>query len=273
VFQQESLVLEHIEVCLINQDGKNGNCTTSPTEIERIPELSPVELGFPDYAQLECMSHVIEGLWLLRDFISTEEEAELIKNIDADSLNPWAISSFNGFTDTKQYGVRTQFGLPNEERLVRQYDESRNEHGLPAFFGGIRARFRGLAQRFPELAETMKGFTVNECNVNRYDTKLGHYLTPHYDDRALSGPILLNLSLGCEAIMTYTSSQTADTPITLPRRCLQIVSRDARYRFKHSIKKTDVLGSIRVSLTFRMSGSKSQGVLGVTQNHITSYFR
>lgn len=49
------------------------------------------------------------------------------------------------------------------------------------------------------------------------------------------------------------------------------LSGEARYYFKHSIDKEDVLGSRRVSVTFRMSGSKAKGVVGAESNRIEKF--
>lgn len=109
--------------------------------------------------------------------------------------------------------------------------------------------------------------------MNSYEQSKGHFLTPHFDDRALSGPLLLNISMGCAAVMTYTSEGVSCSHrVPLPRRCLQIVAEDARYRWKHSILAEDVLGARRVSLTFREAGG-SRGVVSdaLKQIPITAY--
>ena len=36
----------------------------------------------------------------------------------------------------------------------------------------------------------------------------GHYLTPHYDDRHLSGPVLMNLSLAGTSRMVYSKGES-----------------------------------------------------------------
>ena len=41
--------------------------------------------------------------------------------------------------------------------------------------------------------------------------------------------------------------------ISLPRRCLQVLTRDARYSYTHEIRAEDLLDPRRVSITFRHS--------------------
>lgn len=130
-----------------------------------------------------------------------------------------------------------------------------------------------------ELAE----FDPNDCNANSYLKSRGDFLKLHYDDRALSGPLLLNMSMLSDSYMTYAKPNyplikqhgfNTNTIITydnkrffhdvqkvlLPRRALQIVSGDARWQYMHSICPDDILGERRVSLTYRQSGAKKEGV-------------
>ena len=256
-------VQEHVEACL----GRSAmDASGAPP-----PQVSEEEL-FPRSVRLERRDELVPGLWLVSEFLSESEEMQLIRDVDEDSGTPWRVSSFNGFTDTKVFGVRTQFGLPNEERLVRKNDVSKDEHDIPPYMAGLVRRVSALPTVFPELQDLLRSFKINDCNVNSYERERGHFLTPHFDDRALSGPLLLNLSLGCDCFMTYSSQTEQRTVrVRLPRRCLQIVSGEARYYFKHSIDKEDVLGSRRVSVTFRMSGSKAKGVVGAESNRIEKF--
>ena len=79
----------------------------------------------------------------------------------------------------------------------------------------------------------------------------GHVLKPHFDDRYLSGQILVNLSLCSEATMTYINSANVPFRVLLPPRSLQIVTKESRYDFTHSINNEDILGERRVSVVFR----------------------
>ena len=258
-------VQEHVEACL-----SRG---AQPAESPPVTDEPLADQMFPPGVRLERRDDLVPGLWLVLELLSESEETQLVRDVDGDSGTPWRVSSFNGFTDTKVFGVRTQFGLPNEERLVRKNDPSRDEHDIPGYMGSLLKRLSALPQRFPELRELMRSFRINDCNVNSYEREKGHFLTPHYDDRALSGPLLLNLSLGCDCFMTYTAERSDQSPVRvlLPRRCLQIVSGDARYCFKHSIAKEDVLGDRRVSVTLRMSGSKSRGVVGAEGSRLDKF--
>jgi len=96
-------------------------------------------------------------------------------------------------------------------------------------------------------------FKVNECNVNRYEKAHKHYLKSHIDDRNLSGPYLLNLSLQGAAKMRFNEEGRHErfSDILLPRRCLQIVTGLARWKWEHSIPLENFIDPVRTSITFR----------------------
>ena len=111
----------------------------------------------------------------------------------------------------------------------------------------------------------MAGWKPNECNSNKYIKSKGHYLTAHFDDRELSGELLANISLGGDAEMVYENPKTKKTvSVYLPRRSLQIVSKESRYSWTHAIPHASLHCEERVSLTFRCQGSRNRHKVGKT---------
>lgn len=216
----------------------------------------------------------LPGLFLIHDFITEDEERDIITQLD-DNTQAWRISTFNGMCFSKTYGVKTQFGLPDELRLVRQFDASTGEQDVPAEFGYLIDRLHNFVSLHAQsMANELRDFRPNECNANSYFASENHYLRPHFDDRTLSGPILMNLSLAGIARMTYAKPTNASLPtsaiaagtfghtvsVPLPRRCLQLVTGPARWSYTHEIRKEDVLSPRRMSITWRQSGGK-KGIL------------
>jgi alkylated DNA repair dioxygenase AlkB len=202
----------------------------------------------------------VPGLYLWDNFISKKEEAEAVAWFEADTGTPWRHSTFNGHCDTKCYGVRTQFGKGDEERIVRVNDVAKGEHDMPPFLEKYVARLREVVSavsRSKTLPSVLHNFAPNECNVNFYSKEKGHYLSPHFDDRHLSGEVLMNLSLNGASVMTYSkggsTSPHDSVRVDLPRRMLQLVTGDARYKFTHAIKKEDIVDVKRYSITLRMA--------------------
>ena len=210
------------------------------------------------------------GLWLIPNFVSEDEEADIVARLEADAETPWHLSSFNGHCLSKCFGLRTQFGAGKEERIVRVNDVKKGEHDMPPFLAPYVARLhaavRAIAQRKP-LPSILQQFHPNECNVNCYVKADGHFLTPHFDDRYLSGPVLMNLSLCGASVMTYSKGESTSlhdvVSVELPRRTLQLVTGKARFNYKHAIRREDVLGDKRVSITWRQACPQSGLVRGM----------
>lgn len=215
--------------------------------------------SFQHAKNIQCPK-AVPGLFLISDFITAEEEAALIASIDGDTETPWKHSSFNGHCNSKCFGVRTHFGLPGEPRLVRLNNPSLGEHDIPPYLALFPPRLHNMVRHLDGVPIELKNFTPNECNCNSYEAAHGHSLRPHFDDRSLSGPLLMNLSLGCDAKMTYIGPKSVETAVYLPRRTLQIVIGPARWVYQHSIKAADILGVRRVSVTWRHAGSKHSGI-------------
>ena len=123
-------------------------------------------------------------------------------------------------------------------------------------------RERKISDKLYSHVELLK-FVPNECNINSY---FKAQKKPHFDDRNLSGPLLVNLSLLGRSRMTYllppdNQNLQNKEPISvfLPRRCLQLVTGPARWNFMHMIHAIDVLDDRRVSVTWRQCGERSKG--------------
>lgn len=219
----------------------------------------------------------LPGLFLIHDFVTEDEENNIISMLDDDTLMPWKISTFNGMCYSKYFGVKTQFGLPDELRLVRQNDEKSGEYNMPEAFAKYVDRLHHfVALNVQNMSSELRDFKPNEFNANSYFPAENHYLRPHFDDRTLSGPILMNLSLAGNARMTYAKPNNPSLPtsaistgsfghtvrVPLPRRCLQLVTGAARWSYTHEIRKEDVLDPRRMSITWRQSGGKKGILLG-----------
>lgn len=170
----------------------------------------------------------------------------------------WKTTTFNGLCQSKMFGVRTSLG----GRTVRAPRAEWGERELceEAFLRPTLARLNGEDVRSVlfrvSTASSVRTWAPNECNANRYLEPQGHHLTPHFDDRQLSGPVLANLSLGGHCAMTYTqghgkSAASVEVKVALPPRTLQLVTGEARYNWMHSIDHDDLASDQRTSITFR----------------------
>ena len=257
----------HLDACLKNNkdvrerpisldETLDTDCSSFKADSEPTNTIAPVE-----HSELP-------GLWLLHEFISEEEEVTIVSLLDSDQTL-WHHSSFNGNTMSKSFGVKTQFGPAHiEERIVRKNDPERGEHGVPLYLLPCVDRLKGIVKTMGKkckMPTVLSSFKPNECNANLYLKSENHSLSPHYDDRFLSGPILMNLSLHGRSRMTYSKGDSDafhdKVVVDLPRRCLQLVTGDARYKYKHRIDAEDIIDDKRVSITWRQAGDSNGGLI------------
>ena len=189
----------------------------------------------------------IEGLFVFENFITEEEEQEILAELDGKAFSetflPWKASKFNGKHLGKRWGVHCNL----RDRMV-----SEAENPLPNFMNKI------IIPKL-RLIRQMSGCIPNECNAIDYRRDEGHFLTAHVDDRQLSKEPIANLSLAGDCFMTFRNqtpqrnNAVASARVLLPQRCLQVMTGRARYDFSHGISTSDIVSDRRVSVTMRES--------------------
>ena len=203
----------------------------------------------------------ISGLYLLLDYISQEEEEELISAFDS----PHSVQEMGGAGSSGWIGVSKR----KVQHFGYRFDYSTrlfSEH-----LGPFPPLLQGLAERITK-EEPLEGMELNQMTANDYPAGAGMAL--HIDTHmAFTGPVV-SLSLGSHTTMEFKEgvgpnavvedpSQLPSNPrnllLFLPRRSLLIMSGEARNAHCHGItsKKADwVNGELlerqrRVSVTFR----------------------
>ena len=177
------------------------------------------------------------GQYIVADFLSEEEEAEILAFLDADADPPWKDCRFNGRHRGKHWGVRIDIAAG---KLLEQ------QHPMPDVLRRIVLKMRTV--------DVLQAFYPNECNAISYERARGAYLKAHCDHRGLSGDVLVNLCLAGSATMTYTKDGEPEAPsyrVRLPRRGLQVQTGEVRYSYRHGISNADLHDARRVSITFR----------------------
>lgn len=192
-----------------------------------------------DDATVTAVPHAeLGGQFIVEDFLSVEEEAEILVLLDAaDADPPWAACRFNGQHRGKHWGVRIDIAAG---KLMEQ------THPMPDVLRRIVRKMRTV--------DVLESFHPNECNAIDYVKARCDGLKAHCDHRGLSGDILVNLCLSGTATMTYTKDGDGDAPtyrVHLPRRGLQVQTGEVRYSYRHGIANSDLGGARRVSITFR----------------------
>lgn len=238
-------------------------------------------------------SQPLPGLFIFKDFISEEDEKNIMKTLDFYDYietgennkrkNVWKQTSFNGKHRGKQYGAVCS---------LRDRKVSAPEHPLPSCIQTMMSNVKTklldtvLVQeeklikptQFKKLTTYVTNLKMNEANAIDYRKKNGDYLRKHVDDRQLSKEIIANVSLAGDCYMTFelekknkamvsssflpqqrngrgrsSTGVEVKKKILLERRTLQILTGSSRYDYSHAIANEDLLSERRISITMRES--------------------
>ena len=157
----------------------------------------------------------IPGLELYTDFVSEEEERELLEFVDA---QPWESLARRR---VQHYGARFVYADRHLETgaAVRTLPEKLDELARRRVPEALQAR--GVAALLhPEL-----GF--DQITVNEYGLGVG--LSPHVDTHSAFGPTIVSLSLAGPCAMTFKREGCADVSLALPPRSLLVMSDEGRW--------------------------------------------
>lgn len=176
----------------------------------------------------------IGGVFVIRDFISDEEQNELIPLIDS---KPW-VPSQEG-RSKQDYGPKISF----LKRKVSVGDFG----GFPHFATNL---FDRMQRNYPEV---LSDFVPVEFCILEYKSDRGSYIRPHFDDKWVWGDRLITVNLLSETILRLTREYNIppyEIAIRMPARSLLVIQGEARYDWHHSINKYDIK-SRRVAMTWR----------------------
>ncbi|XP_042287695.1 alpha-ketoglutarate-dependent dioxygenase alkB homolog 4 [Thunnus maccoyii] len=186
----------------------------------------------------EPASFSFPGVFVWENFISEEEEEELISTMDQDVWN----QSQSG-RRKQDFGPKVNF----KKRKVRVGSFS----GLPALSHKVVLRM----QQEPSLADFQP---VEQCNLD-YHPERGSAIDPHLDDSWLWGERLVTVNMLSDTTLTMSLeeglpevglAEEVHVAVHLPRRCLVVLYGEARHRWKHGIHRMDV-HERRVCSTYR----------------------
>lgn len=179
----------------------------------------------------------VEGLELNSDFISEQEEKELLKQIDS---NAWL----------KDLSRRVQhYGYKYDYR-ARKIDNS-------FFLGKLPEWLQSIALRIYD--ENLIDFIPDQAIINEYEP--GQGIASHIDCEPCFGDVIISLSLGSACVMNFERQPNSKEKIELllEPRALLIMKGPSRYNWYHGIspRKNDrfndevIKRGRRVSVTFR----------------------
>lgn len=185
------------------------------------------------------LARQINGLQLYHDFITPDEQDELLQQID------------------------THLWLNDLSRRVQhygyKYDYKTKRIDSSLYLGGLPTWLMDLAKEL--LNKQIIDFIPDQVIINEYTGNQGiaHHIdcTPCFED------CIVSISLGGSCIMDFIKNKNSEYPtkisLLLPPRTLLIMKGESRYNWYHGIahRKNDIFNGTsyprtrRVSITFR----------------------
>jgi len=172
----------------------------------------------------------LEGVSVIQGFVDEVEEQSIVTEIDRTIWKP------------SQSGRRKQDFGPQVNFKKRKLKLD-NFTGLPEF---SRTLVERMWMTLPELSDFQP---VELCNLE-YMPERGSSIDPHFDDFWVWGERLVTLNLLSESLLTFSRDDNIEVAVPMPRRSLIIVKGAARYKWKHAIKREDIV-SRRIAITLR----------------------
>lgn len=179
-------------------------------------------------------SERINGLNLVNDFLSKQEEEELVRQLDAET---WEFISDHDSRRVQHYGWRYLY----KAKKVSMSDR----------IGPLPSWADELAYRL--ASQGLVPYVPNQVIVNEYLKKQG--IAMHIDCLPCFDDFIVSISLLEEWTMKFQKAKQQEF-VSLPRRSALVLSGAARSEWKHGIDKRvkDPSGRLRdrrISLTFR----------------------
>eukprot|EP00758_Cryptobia_borreli_P009661 Tbor_TRINITY_DN5500_c0_g1::TRINITY_DN5500_c0_g1_i1::g.12831::m.12831/K10766/ALKBH4; alkylated DNA repair protein alkB homolog 4 len=199
----------------------------------------------------------LEGLLIIPDFISVEEEHEIVCFLDDGCKN-----RFEGWK-LSQNGRRKQDFGPNPNFKKKKLKLRAGLPGMPEELRPFLTRVGNLLDKTPytpcrpQNQQTeeenknpiMRPFRVAECSSLDYDEDCQSSLDPHIDDTWLWGDRVVGMSLLNTTVMTFVGKNKM-VDVVLKPRSLFVMSGPSRYEWLHGIRAGRASGR-RVSVTTR----------------------
>ena len=202
----------------------------------------------------------LNGIFLLNEFISRSEEILLTNEI---YKSKWTDSQSGRFK--QDFGPKANF---NKKKLKF------------TTFTGLPYYSRLIMDKFVDI-EALMGFRpVELCNL-RYEPERAACIDPHYDDFWLWGERLVTVNLNANTFLKLTPGlhesltpvKDCEVLIPLRRRSLVVLTKEARFKWMHSISKAHIK-STRLAITLReLSGQFADDPVGAQIERLALTFK
>ena len=180
------------------------------------------------------MSNLINGLKIIKNFISDNEEKELLDNMEKQEWNGTLLRK------SQHYGYRYNYKTKDigKDDYIGQLPEWLDKYIFKIFK-------KGYINQYP-----------NQVTINRYLP--GEGIASHIDVPRIFAEKLYSISIGSGCSMFFEAEKDYHM-YYLPRKTFMLMEGDARYKYKHGIRRNhidivdekEITRGIRYSITFR----------------------
>ncbi|XP_052003424.1 alkylated DNA repair protein alkB homolog 8-like isoform X1 [Xyrauchen texanus] len=167
------------------------------------------------------------GLSVFDDFVSPEEETQLLQTVDWTShTDDVMVQKALKHRRVKHYGYEFRYDNNNVDK----------DKPLP---GGLPVECDALLQKC--LADGLISVLPDQLTVNQYQS--GQGIPPHVDTHSAFEDTILSLSLGAKTVMDFRHPDGRSVAVVLPERSLLVMKGESRYMWTHGItpRKFDVV--------------------------------
>jgi len=183
----------------------------------------------------------VPGLYLIRNFITKEEESKYLKEIETAE---WKLN---------RAGTRRiqMYGPWHDENYT--HSEITKITPLPQYSKEIAERITKICvPKFPQFnlaSYNLGNDNHTELFINEYLNE--HELQFHHDHRSEYKEVIFGVSFISTVILCFKHNNE-ELKVNLPPQSLYLMTGDSRFKYKHGMHKYSLTdGDKRVSLTYR----------------------
>ena len=188
-------------------------------------------------------STAVPGLFLISNFLSEAQEAQLAREID---VQAWI--------DNRSRTRRVQMYGPVHDRNYKIHRNGTVTR-MPDFCTWLIALVKAASLKQKDCAafrldRSQLGVpAMTEVFVNEYDA--GASLDFHTDHRSTYEEVICGVSLLSDCYFSFKRGAKIER-VWVPRRSLYLMTGSSRYDYQHGLQRGDIKGKRRVSVTFRI---------------------
>ncbi|XP_072318003.1 tRNA (carboxymethyluridine(34)-5-O)-methyltransferase alkbh8 [Eucyclogobius newberryi] len=199
-----------------------------------------------------------EGLTVLDDFVSPEEEAQLLSSIDWSSIcEQDTAQKALKHRKVKHYGYEFRYDNNNVDK------DKPLAAGLPVECMPVLERCikRGCISVMPD-----------QLTVNQYES--GQGIPPHIDTHSPFEDTIMSLSLGAQTVMEFRHPDGRLVAVVLPSRSLLVMKGESRYLWTHGItpRKFDMVPAADSECPIRTVSNLTQRNLTLSKRDTRTSF-